>query len=85
MKAPRRQFLRVVAGAGALLACPCLLRAQAYPAAINAGLTDPTMKVRLAELGCLVYPGSPADFWAFVTGEIDKWAKVIRTAGIKPE
>jgi len=53
--------------------------------AINAGLTDPKMKARLAELGCLVYPGSPAAFSTFVAGEIDKWAKVIRTAGIKPE
>jgi tripartite-type tricarboxylate transporter receptor subunit TctC len=54
-------------------------------AAINAGLTDPKVKVRLAELGCLVFPGSPADLWTFVTADIDKWAKVIRTAGIKPE
>jgi tripartite-type tricarboxylate transporter receptor subunit TctC len=54
-------------------------------AAINAGLTDPKVRVRLAELGCLVYPGSPAEFSTFVAGEIDKWAKVIRTAGIKPE
>jgi tripartite-type tricarboxylate transporter receptor subunit TctC len=54
-------------------------------AAINAGLTDPKVKVRLAELGCLVYPGSPAEFSSFVADEIDKWAKVIRTAGIKPE
>ena len=54
-------------------------------AAINAGLTDPKVKLRLADLGCLVYPGSPAEFSKFVAGEIDKWAKVIRTAGIKPE
>jgi len=54
-------------------------------AAINAGLTDAKIKTRLAELGCLVYPGSPGDFSGFVAGEIDKWAKVIRTAGIKPE
>ena len=54
-------------------------------AAINAGLTDAKVKARLAELGCLVYPGTPAAMSAFVAGEIDKWAKVIRTAGIKPE
>ena len=52
---------------------------------INAGLTDPTVKARLADLGCLVYPGTPADFRMFVTAEIDKWAKVIRTAGIRAE
>jgi tripartite-type tricarboxylate transporter receptor subunit TctC len=54
-------------------------------AAINSALNDASINRRLAELGCLVYPGTPADFWNFVAGEIDKWAKVIRTAGIKPE
>ena len=54
-------------------------------AAINAGLTDPKVKERLADLGCLVYPISPPGFWTFVGGEIDKWAKVIRAAGIKAE
>jgi tripartite-type tricarboxylate transporter receptor subunit TctC len=53
--------------------------------ATNASLVDPKLKARLAELGCLVYPGPPADFSKFIAGEIDKWAKVIRTAGIKPE
>jgi tripartite-type tricarboxylate transporter receptor subunit TctC len=52
---------------------------------INVGLTDAKVRTRLAELGCLVYPGTPAAMAAFVAGEIDKWAKVIRTAGIKPE
>jgi tripartite-type tricarboxylate transporter receptor subunit TctC len=52
---------------------------------INAGLTDPKVKARLADLGCLVYPGTPAEFWTFVAAEVDKWAKVIRTAGLKPE
>jgi tripartite-type tricarboxylate transporter receptor subunit TctC len=53
--------------------------------AVNAGLNDAKIKARLAELGCLVYPGPPASMQTFVAGEIDKWAKVIRTAGIKPE
>jgi tripartite-type tricarboxylate transporter receptor subunit TctC len=52
---------------------------------INAGLADAKTKARLADLGCLVYPGSPAAMARFVAGEIDKWAKVIRTAGIKAE
>jgi tripartite-type tricarboxylate transporter receptor subunit TctC len=52
---------------------------------INAGLVDPKIKARLAELGCLVYPGTTAAMASFVAGEIDKWAKVIRTAGIRPE
>ena len=50
---------------------------------INAALTDAKTKARLADLGCLVFAGSPADFRTFVAGEIEKWAKVIRVAGIK--
>jgi tripartite-type tricarboxylate transporter receptor subunit TctC len=50
---------------------------------INAGLTDAKTKARLADLGCLVMAGSPADFSRYVAGEIEKWAKVIRTAGIR--
>src|ERR1044071_7027041 len=50
---------------------------------INAGLADAKLKERLADLGGLVQRGSPADFAAFVTGETEKWGKVIRTAGIK--
>jgi tripartite-type tricarboxylate transporter receptor subunit TctC len=52
---------------------------------INAAFADPKMKERLADLGCLVFAGSPADFGKFIAGETDKWAKVIRTAGIKAE
>jgi tripartite-type tricarboxylate transporter receptor subunit TctC len=52
---------------------------------MNAGFADPKMKERLGELGCLVYPGSPADMATYVAGEIEKWGKVIRTAGIKAE
>ena len=51
---------------------------------INVALADPRMKERLAELGCVVYPGSPADFGKFITDETEKWGKVIRFAGIKP-
>jgi tripartite-type tricarboxylate transporter receptor subunit TctC len=52
---------------------------------INAAFADPKMKERLADLGCLVFAGSPADFGKFIAGETEKWAKVIRTAGIKAE
>ena len=52
---------------------------------INAGLADAKVKARLAELECLVFAGSPADFEKFVVGETEKWAKVIRAAGIKAE
>jgi tripartite-type tricarboxylate transporter receptor subunit TctC len=52
---------------------------------VNAGLTDPKTKQRLADLGCLIIGGSPADFASFIAGETEKWARVIRTAGIKAE
>lgn len=52
---------------------------------INAGLADAKTKARLADLGCLVFAGSPGDFATFVAGETEKWGKVIRTAGIKAE
>jgi tripartite-type tricarboxylate transporter receptor subunit TctC len=52
---------------------------------INAGLADAKTKERLADLGCLALAGSPADFGTFVAGEIEKWAKVIRSAGIKAQ
>src|SRR5437660_7063978 len=52
---------------------------------INAALADPTMKQRLADLGCNVFAGSPADFGKFIADETEKWAKVIKFAGIKAE
>jgi tripartite-type tricarboxylate transporter receptor subunit TctC len=52
---------------------------------INAAFADPKMKDKLADLGCLVSAGSPADFEKFIAVETDKWAKVIRTAGLKAE
>jgi tripartite-type tricarboxylate transporter receptor subunit TctC len=52
--------------------------------AINAGLADPGLKARLAELGGRVLPGSPADFAKLLINETDKWGEVIRTAKIKP-
>jgi tripartite-type tricarboxylate transporter receptor subunit TctC len=52
---------------------------------INAGLTDPKFKARLTELGSSVLPGSPADFGKFLTNEVEKWAKVVKFANIKPE
>ena len=50
---------------------------------INAGLADPKMKARLADLGGTVLAGSPADFGKLIADETEKWAKVIRFAGIK--
>jgi tripartite-type tricarboxylate transporter receptor subunit TctC len=50
---------------------------------INAGLADPSIKARLASLGVTAFPGSPTDFGKHIADETDKWAKVIRFAGIK--
>jgi tripartite-type tricarboxylate transporter receptor subunit TctC len=50
---------------------------------INASMTDPKTKARLAELGCLVSPGTPADYAKFVASDTEKWGKVVRTAGIR--
>jgi tripartite-type tricarboxylate transporter receptor subunit TctC len=52
---------------------------------INAGLADPKMKARLAELGGMVLAGSPADFAKLIAAETEKWGKVIRAANIKPK
>jgi tripartite-type tricarboxylate transporter receptor subunit TctC len=52
---------------------------------INTALADPKIKARLADLGGAVFPNSPADFGKFIAAETEKWAKVIKFAGIKPE
>jgi tripartite-type tricarboxylate transporter receptor subunit TctC len=52
---------------------------------INAGLADPTIKARLADMGGMLLTGSPADFGKLIAGETDKWGKVIREAGIKAD
>ena len=52
---------------------------------INAGLADPKIKARLADLGGEVLALSPADFAKLIAEETEKWAKVIRAANIKPE
>jgi tripartite-type tricarboxylate transporter receptor subunit TctC len=51
----------------------------------NAGLADPTIKARLANMGCMPLTGSPADFGKLIVDETEKWGKVIREAGIKAE
>ena len=52
---------------------------------INAALVDPKLKVRLADVGGDVLPLSPADFGKLIAEETEKWAKVIKFAGIKAE
>jgi tripartite-type tricarboxylate transporter receptor subunit TctC len=50
---------------------------------INAALADPEMKAHLADLGGAVLPGSPAQFAKLIVDETEKWAKVIKFAGLK--
>ena len=53
--------------------------------AINAGLAEPKIKARLAELGGVILPGSPTDFGKLIADDTEKWSKVIRFSGAKPE
>jgi tripartite-type tricarboxylate transporter receptor subunit TctC len=52
---------------------------------INAGLADPKIKERLADLGGAPMPMTPAEFGKLIADETEKWARVIRAANIKPE
>ena len=52
---------------------------------INAGLADPTFKVRLAEMGAWLIPGSPVDAAKLISLEIEKWGKAARAANLKAE
>src|SRR5262249_54274659 len=53
---------------------------------INLAISDPAIKARLMDLGGLVLsPSSPAEFEKFLASDTEKWARVIRTANIKPE
>jgi tripartite-type tricarboxylate transporter receptor subunit TctC len=53
--------------------------------AINAGLADPKFKGRFNDLGAEIFGGSPADFGKFIVDYTEKWAPVIRAAGVKAE
>jgi tripartite-type tricarboxylate transporter receptor subunit TctC len=52
---------------------------------INAGLADPKIKARFADLGGTALVGSPAEFGRLIAQETEKWGKVIRAANIKAE
>jgi tripartite-type tricarboxylate transporter receptor subunit TctC len=52
---------------------------------INASLADTKLKTRLADLGYATSGSSPAEFASMIAREVEKWAKVLKFAGIKPE
>jgi tripartite-type tricarboxylate transporter receptor subunit TctC len=52
---------------------------------INAAFADPNINVRLADLGAVPMPMTPAEFENFIIDETEKWAKVVEFAGIKPD
>ncbi len=54
-------------------------------AQINAAFADPGFKARLADLGAMAHTGSASEFGKFIAADTEKWAKVIKFAGIKPE
>ena len=50
---------------------------------VNEALADPAVKTRMAEIGSEIFPDLPADFGKLVAEETEKWATVIKFAGIK--
>ena len=54
-------------------------------AEIAAVLGDPRIRARLVEVGATPFVQSPTDFRRFIVEETEKWAKVVRFAGLKPE
>jgi len=54
-------------------------------AAMNAGLADPKLKARLADLGGAMLAGTPADFGKLIAEETEKWAKVVKFSGARAD
>ena len=52
---------------------------------VNTALADPKMQARFADLGATALAGPPADFGKLIADEIEKWAKVVKFAGIKAD
>jgi len=52
---------------------------------INAGLADPKLKARFADIGAAVFVGSPSDFAKHIAAETEKWGKVVRAANIRAD
>jgi tripartite-type tricarboxylate transporter receptor subunit TctC len=52
---------------------------------VNAALADERLKARFAELGGAPMPMTPTEFGTLVARETEKWAKVVKFSGVKPE
>ena len=51
----------------------------------NAALADPKLKARVADLGGMVFPLSPAEYEKRVAEETEKWGKVVKFSGARPD
>jgi tripartite-type tricarboxylate transporter receptor subunit TctC len=54
-------------------------------AEINAGMASPAIAARYAVMGATAAPGTPAEFSMFIAQETEKWAKVVKFSGAKPD
>jgi tripartite-type tricarboxylate transporter receptor subunit TctC len=52
---------------------------------INAAIADPAIRSRIADLGSVPMPMTASDFAKFIGAETEKWAKVVKFAGIRQE
>jgi len=52
---------------------------------INAALVDPKVTARLADMGSVAHALSAADFGKLIAEDVEKWGKVVKFAGLKPE
>jgi tripartite-type tricarboxylate transporter receptor subunit TctC len=52
---------------------------------INAALADTAMRAKIANIGATIFPATPAEFGALIAADTEKWAKVVKFAGLKAE